>query len=180
MVVDDDDADTAVVLPRRDQGFRNPKGIGHHRRANLHHQQRSRGLPQRAPPAEAQQGRHQQLRGLRPEPPRLLPLLLPWLQDYRHRRRPQQEEADADEEESNCSSNIGLGGLDELLKPRQREEQRDAELHAAAAAAADGRGQLQDQRQEEEGHSPPSSIRKPHPGIVIKAMHLSLLLPPHS
>ncbi|RWW69590.1 hypothetical protein BHE74_00022796 [Ensete ventricosum] len=74
------DSDTEVFLPRRDQSFRDPEGAGPHRCADVHHQQRPRRLPQRTPPAEAAQGRHQQLRGLRPEPARLLPLLLPRLQ----------------------------------------------------------------------------------------------------
>ncbi|KAM0877865.1 hypothetical protein ACQ4PT_035246 [Festuca glaucescens] len=44
------------------------------RRADLHHQQRARRLPQRAPAAQAGQGRHQHLRGLRAQPARHLPL----------------------------------------------------------------------------------------------------------
>ena len=78
--------DQAVVVPRRDQGVRDPEGAGHHRGADLHHQQRPRGVPQREAAAQARQGRHQHLRGLRPQPPRLLPLLLPRLQGTQQNR----------------------------------------------------------------------------------------------
>jgi hypothetical protein len=72
--------DTEVLLPRRDPGVGDPEGAGHLRRADVHHQQRARGVPERAPAAEARQGRHQHLRGLPAQPPRHLPLLLPRVQ----------------------------------------------------------------------------------------------------
>jgi hypothetical protein len=73
-------SDTEVVVPRRDPGVGDTQGAGHRRRADVHHQQRARGVPQRAPAASPGQGRHQHLRGLRAQPPRLLPLLLPRVQ----------------------------------------------------------------------------------------------------
>uniref|UniRef100_A0A804MB62 Uncharacterized protein n=1 Tax=Zea mays TaxID=4577 RepID=A0A804MB62_MAIZE len=79
--------DTEVLLPRRDPGVGDPEGAGHQRRADLHHQQRARGVPERAAAAEARQGRHQHLRGLRAQPPRHLPLLLPRLQGIHAARR---------------------------------------------------------------------------------------------
>ncbi|KAG6493226.1 hypothetical protein ZIOFF_048203 [Zingiber officinale] len=79
--------DKAVVVPRRDQSVGDPKGARHHRRANIHHQQRPRRLPQPAPPAAAQQGRRQNLRGLLPQPRRFLPFLLPRMQARLHLRQ---------------------------------------------------------------------------------------------
>jgi hypothetical protein len=73
-------ADSPVLVPRRDPRVGDPEGAGHHRRADLHHQQRARGVPERAAAAEGGQGRQQHLRGVRAQPPRLLPLLLPRMQ----------------------------------------------------------------------------------------------------
>lgn len=68
-------ADSALILPRRDPSLRDPESAGHLERADIHHQQRARRVSERAAATPACQRRDQHLRGLRTQPPRLVPLL---------------------------------------------------------------------------------------------------------
>uniref|UniRef100_A0A453PB05 Uncharacterized protein n=1 Tax=Aegilops tauschii subsp. strangulata TaxID=200361 RepID=A0A453PB05_AEGTS len=165
-------ADSEVVVPRRDPGVGDTEGAGHHRRADVHHQQRARGVPQRAPAAEAGQGGHQHLRGLRAQPPRLVPLLLPRMQNRRHvRRAPAEEEARRrgrrwqEEESGGQGRAVGLGALvHEHQRRQQRQEQRGAEL-----LAVDPAGHLQQlprRQQAPQGHPAPVAVRQPHRGVL--------------
>uniref|UniRef100_A0A804R3G7 Uncharacterized protein n=1 Tax=Zea mays TaxID=4577 RepID=A0A804R3G7_MAIZE len=152
--------DPALLLPRRHPRLGHPALHGHRRRADLRHQQRPRRLPQRAAAAaEAgwRQGRvvvvglRQPLRGLRPQPPRQLPLLLPRLQGRRllPRRRQGQELAPPGRRRRRFHHI--------LLGPAQRRQ--EAELHAAHAAAdpADEAPQ---------GHPAPRPVRQPHRRVL--------------
>lgn len=74
------EADTAVVLPQRDPGVGGGEAHRHLARADVRDQQRQDRVPQRPAAGEARQGRHQHLRDLLPEPPGLVPILLPRMQ----------------------------------------------------------------------------------------------------
>ncbi|BAH93638.1 Os06g0624900, partial [Oryza sativa Japonica Group] len=76
--------DSEVVVPQRDQGVGGGEADRHIARADVRDQQRQDRVPQRPPAGEAREGRHQHLRDLLPQPPRLLPLLLPRLQAGRN------------------------------------------------------------------------------------------------
>lgn len=73
-------ADTAFVVPQRDQGVGGGEADRHRARADVRDQQRQDRVPQREAAGEAGQRGHQHLRDLLPQPPGLVPLLLPRMQ----------------------------------------------------------------------------------------------------
>uniref|UniRef100_A0A8R7PIM7 Uncharacterized protein n=1 Tax=Triticum urartu TaxID=4572 RepID=A0A8R7PIM7_TRIUA len=173
--------DKEVLVPRRDPRVGDPEGAGHHRRADLHHQQRARRLPQRAPAAQARQGRHQHLRRLRAQPPRHLPLLLPRMQDRGHLRRvPWPEEArrrQEDEAEAEEGGGVGLRRLVHHHQRRERQEQRGTELLPVHPA---GHRQQLPLRQAAQGHPAPVALRQPHRGVLEQEHRIARPRPPPS
>lgn len=74
-------SDKEVVVSRCYQSIGNTEVFGYQLGADVHNQQRQGGVPERAAAASAGERRHQHLPRVRPQPPRLLQILLSRLQD---------------------------------------------------------------------------------------------------
>lgn len=72
--------DKEVVVSRCYQSIGNTEVFGYQLGADVHNQQRQGGVPERAAAASAGERRHQHLPRVRPQPPRLLQILLSRLQ----------------------------------------------------------------------------------------------------